>query len=214
MHASDWLSLTLICILGATSPGPSLAVVLVATRLRGRRGGCAAALGHGIGLFLYALMAAASVSYVLTHFSGLLQAVQIVGAFMLIWIGMRLIMAARCNTGDASREATVLDISRSFRDGFAIAVFNPKIAAFFASLFSLYLEAGQSTALHLAMATLAGVIDMLVYVMIVLLATLQRVKITFAKYAGTKYARMNDVVLGGVLLCFGIILFVQKTILN
>ena len=65
MSVSDWLSLALICILGATSPGPSLAVVLAVSRLHGRRGGYAAAIGHGLGVFFYALIAAASLSYIL-----------------------------------------------------------------------------------------------------------------------------------------------------
>ena len=99
-------------------------------------------------------------------------------------------------------------MSRSFRDGFVIAIFNPKIAAFFVSLFSAFLESGQSNALHLAMASLAGGIDTIVYMVIVLVATMRRVKIAFAKYAG-----LNDLLLGVVLLIFGAILFVQILII-
>ena len=62
MNVSDWLSLTLVCILGAASPGPSFAVILSATRTGGRAGGLAAALGHGLGIFLYAFVAATSLS--------------------------------------------------------------------------------------------------------------------------------------------------------
>ena len=51
MSASDWLSLALICILGATSPGPSLAVVLAVCRLHGRKAGAPLPLVMGLGCF-------------------------------------------------------------------------------------------------------------------------------------------------------------------
>ena len=208
MSASDWLSLALICILGASSPGPSLAVVLAISRLQGRRGGYAAAVGHGLGIFLYASIAAASLSYILKQHGHLFQIVQIAGALMLVWMGVRLLMATRRRAENRPAETPRLALTQSFRHGFAIAVFNPKIAAFFASLFSQYLGEGQSTGLHLAMATLAGGIDMIVYVIVVMLATTQ-----FAVDIFTKFASLNDLILGIILLGFGAILLVQNIII-
>ena len=46
-----------VCVLGAMSPGPSLAVVLRNTVAGGRLRGVMTGLGHGIGFFLYALLA-------------------------------------------------------------------------------------------------------------------------------------------------------------
>ena len=110
MSASDWLSLALICILGATSPGPSLAVVLAVSRLHGRKGGYAAAIGHGLGVFFYALIAAASLSYILKQHASLFQAVQIAGALMLVWIGVRLLMAMRRRAEDQPLAAPSLRV--------------------------------------------------------------------------------------------------------
>ena len=203
MSASDWLSLALICILGASSPGPSLAVVLAISRLQGRRGGYAAAVGHGLGIFLYASLAAASLSYILKQHGHLFQIVQIAGALMLVWMGVRLLMATHRRAENRPAETPRLALTQSFRHGFAIAVFNPKIAAFFASLFSQYLGESQSTGLHLAMATLAGGIDMIVYVIVVMLATTH-----FAAGIFTKFASLNDLILGIILLGFGAILLV------
>ena len=208
MSVSDWLSLALICILGATSPGPSFAVVLAVSALHGRRGGYAAAIGHGLGVFFYALIAAASLSYILKQHASLFQAVQIAGALMLVWIGGRLLMSTRRRGQDQPPAAPSLALSQSFRHGFAIAVFNPKIAAFLASLFSQYLAESQSTGLHLAMASLAGGIDMVVYLMVVLLATTRLAARIFTKFAG-----LNDLILGSILLGFGTILLVQNLII-
>ena len=208
MSVSDWLSLALICILGATSPGPSLAVVLAVSRLHGRKGGYAAAIGHGLGVFFYALIAAASLSYILKQYASLFQAVQIAGALMLVWIAGRLLMSTCRRAQDQPPAAPSLALSQSFRHGFAIAVVNPKIGAFFASLFSQYLEDGQSTGLHLAMASLAGGVDMVIYLIVVLLATTKLAARVFKKFAG-----LNDLILGSILLGFGTILLVQNLVI-
>jgi len=60
----------------------------------------------------------------------------------------------------------------------------------------------------LAMASLAGGIDMIVYVIIVLLATTQLAARIFKKFAG-----LNDLILGSILLGFGTILLVQTMII-
>ena len=181
---------------------------LAVSRLHGRKGGYAAAIGHGLGVFFYALIAAASLSYILKQHASLFQAVETAGALMLVWIGGRLLMSTRRRGQDQPPAAPSLALSQSFRHGFAIAVFNPKIAAFFASLFSQYLAEGQSTGLHLAMASLAGGIDMVVYLMVVLLATTQLAARIFTKFAG-----LNDLIFGSILLGFGNILLVQNLVI-
>ena len=77
MSGVDWASLMLVCILGAASPGPSLLVILAATRHGGRSGGLAAAIGHGLGVFIYALSAAIGLSIILTYYAGLFYGVQL-----------------------------------------------------------------------------------------------------------------------------------------
>ena len=207
MSATDWLSLALICILGAASPGPSLAVVLAISRLHGLRGGYAAAFGHGLGVFFYALIAAAGLSYSLKQHASFFQAMQIAGALMLVWIGGRLLITKHRGGADRPHAAPTVALSKSFLHGFSIAVLNPKIAAFFVFLFSQYLGEDQSTKLHLVMAVLAGGIDMVVYVFIVSLTNTH-----FAAHLFAKFARLNDLFLGGILLGLGTMLLVQNMI--
>ena len=168
MGVSDWLSLTLVCILGAASPGPSLAVILSATQTGGRAGGLAAAIGHGLGVFLYAFVAATSLSYVITNHGTLFSALQIAGACLLIWLGVRLLLASLTPKTAPEMAVASSSMKGSFLSGFAIAAFNPKIAAFFASLFTQFFAEGQSLSLHVGMATAAGVIDVVTYIIIVI----------------------------------------------
>ena len=93
----------------------------------------------------------------------------------------------------------------AFRDGFLIAVFNPKIAAFFISLFSQFLEQGQLVILHLSMAGLAGFIDMAVYVFYAILASTAIVN-GFME----RYARLRDVIFAVILMSLALSLFASN----
>ncbi|MBD86350.1 MAG: lysine transporter LysE, partial [Chloroflexi bacterium] len=52
MDIINWLQIVLICILGAISPGPSLAAVISNTTSSGRFFGVTTGIGHGIGITL------------------------------------------------------------------------------------------------------------------------------------------------------------------
>lgn len=176
MSVSDWLSLTLVCILGAASPGPSLAVILSVVQTGGRAGGLAAAIGHGLGIFLYAFAAATSLSFIITHHATLFFTLQLAGAVLLIWLGGRLLLVSFRTKYEPAPAPAQSGMSGSFLSGFGIAAFNPKIAAFFASLFSQFFAEGQSLGLHVGMAILAGVIDVVTYVIIVIVVSGSRLQ--------------------------------------
>ena len=68
MTASSWLSLAIICLLGAMSPGPSLAVVVKQAVNGGARQGVICALAHGAGIFLWAILMVSGLgALLLTH---------------------------------------------------------------------------------------------------------------------------------------------------
>ena len=91
MGLADWLSLISICLLGALSPGPSLMVILACTAENGRKAGVLASIGHGLGVFIYALAAASGLSYLLNHFQSVFLALQLLGAGLLLWLGLRIL---------------------------------------------------------------------------------------------------------------------------
>ena len=71
MPLNDWASLAIICILGAFSPGPSLVVILALTATNGRNAGNIASLGHGFGIFVYALLSATGLVIALNSYQKL-----------------------------------------------------------------------------------------------------------------------------------------------
>ncbi len=177
MSIESWFYLVLICFMGASSPGPSLLVILRYAVADGRSSGINAAVGHGIGIFIYALVSAVGLSFILISSPKIFSIVQILGAIFLVWIGFQVLKGTLSkrdlqNLEDykVSSEGAALN---HFRDGFGIAILNPKILAFFSSLFSQFLSPEQTFSIHILMAIIAGFIDVGVYIIIVLLVTLK-----------------------------------------
>ena len=203
LSLSDWLSLVSICLLGALSPGPSLMVILACTAENGRKAGVLASIGHGLGVFGYALAAASGLSYLLNNYQTVFFGLQFLGAGLLFWLGARLLAATIRSAEKPTTQSPQPALSNAFRDGFLIAVFNPKIAAFFISLFSQFLNDGQALFLHLSMAGLAGFIDMAVYLFYAVLASTAVVHGLVERYA-----RIRDGLFAVILISLAVSLFV------
>ena len=95
MTLSAWLSLALVCLLGAMSPGPSLAIVVRHSVTSGTRAGVICAFSHGFGIFLWAALMVSGLGALLlaqpTWFDGL----RALGAGFLLYLGCRALAAQR-----------------------------------------------------------------------------------------------------------------------
>lgn len=133
MDLTTWLTVVSISILGAMSPGPSLAVVLRHTLQGGRGAGTRAALAHGAGIALYAFATISGLALLITASPAVFRAFEWAGAGYLAWLGIRGLMAS----GTPEAPSAPAQGNRSAaRDGFLIAFLNPKVAVFFIALFS------------------------------------------------------------------------------
>ena len=205
MSPADWISLVSICLLGAFSPGPSLMVIIACTTEHGRKAGILASVGHGLGVFGYALAAATGLSYLLNSYQTVFFALQLLGAGLLLWLGIRILISLFKGGNNGAPSPDPAALQHAFRDGFLIAVFNPKIAAFFISLFSQFLAAGQPVSLHIAMAGLAGFIDMAVYVFYAILASTPLINGMLSRYASVR-----DGVFALILISLAVSLFASQ----
>ena len=92
MELQNWFYLATICFLGACSPGPSLLVVLGFVSTEGKRSGISVSIGHGLGVFFYALLSTLGLSVLIVNYYLAFTVVQIIGALFLIWIAFRIII--------------------------------------------------------------------------------------------------------------------------
>jgi len=195
MEALDWSALIIICIAGALSPGPSLLVIISITTRYGRLAGILGATGHGLAIFVYALTTALGVSWLSSSANQLFFYVQISGALLLLWMGLSMLISASKTFPVSENTYTPRKLGFAFTDGFLIGILNPKIAAFFASLFSQFVIPSQPLFTSLVMATTASLIDMAAYCMAALVANMLLVKYLFLNYA-----RFRDCIFGLLLL--------------
>lgn len=79
---------SLACLVLAVLPGPSTALFLHRTIRDGRRCGLAAVAGNEIGIFTWALAAAAGLTALLQANRLLFDALHIVGGIVLVWLGV------------------------------------------------------------------------------------------------------------------------------
>lgn len=163
MTTGLWLTVVSICMLGAMSPGPSLAVVLKQTLSGGRKTGLVAAVMHGLGIGFYALLCISGIGIVITTSPVLFQALQWLGAAYLLWLGIKGLMARKLSGPEQTQPTTT---GSAARDGFLVVFLNPKVAVFFIALFSQVIGDETSTLEKLAYAATALVIDMAWYVIV------------------------------------------------
>jgi len=138
MTLSDWLSLLTICVLGAMSPGPSLAVVLRHS-IHSTKHGIVVAMSHGLGVGVYAVLTIVGLSGLLLSSPLLFKGLVYAGALYLLYMGVKALMSK----GNPFKADTDSKQPTSYyaaaRDGFSIAFLNPKLALFFVALFSQFI---------------------------------------------------------------------------
>jgi threonine/homoserine/homoserine lactone efflux protein len=157
VNLATWLTVVSICALGAMSPGPSLVVVLRHTLAGGRAHGVVAAVAHGVGIGIYALLCISGLAFLVTELPPAYLALQWGGAAYLAWLGFKGLTAKGAPDGVLPEAQATHSAAR---DGFAIAFLNPKVAVFFIALFSQVIGPETGPAARLGYAATAMFIDM------------------------------------------------------
>src|SRR5579871_3328037 len=119
-------------LLLAIAPGPGMLYVLARSLAGGRREGALSSLGTFIGGMVHVLAAAAGVSVILARSAVAFATVRYAGAAYLCFLGIRMILEARRDTGSLPAEA-MAPVRNPFWQGIATEVLNPKTALFFLS---------------------------------------------------------------------------------
>ena len=167
MELTSWLALAAICVMGAISPGPSLALIIRNTVQGGQGHGVATALGHGFGVGIYALITALGLAILITQTPLLFDVIRYGGAAFLAWLGVKALLAKPAK-GAASEEVHQLRGRQGAFEGFMVAFLNPQLAVFFIALFSQFVHADTGWREGGIMMLTAGGIDAVWYVLVAL----------------------------------------------
>ena len=204
MDFKSIFAISVICVLGAISPGPSLAVVIKNTIQGGRKKGVLTGIGHGLGLGIYAFISVLGISSLITDNKELFIMLQIMGSFFLIFLGSKMIF------NRSKRELIKFDkieTSKGFFEGFMISFFNPKILIFFTAVFSQFMADDLTLVDKIIMATVAGAIDITWYVFVAIILAGTKVL-----HALEKRSIYIDKITGYILLILGILMLIKQFI--
>jgi threonine/homoserine/homoserine lactone efflux protein len=181
------------------TPGADMAMVSRSVFLGGRGAAFATTLGIAAGCFIWALASAAGVAAVLAASETAYDALRLVGAAYLVWLGVQSLLAARRGYGGQER-ASAPAVRSPFRQGLLTNLFNPKIALFYTTFLPQFIGPGDPVLLlSLAMAgvhIVLGIIWLSTYAWL-----LDRAVATFR---GSRLRRALDTLTGVVLVGLGI----------
>jgi len=123
----------------AVTPGPGVFYIIARSTLEGRAHGLASVAGVALGNFGNALGAALGLAALFAISSTAFLIVKWAGAAYLIWLGIK---ALRNKTAQPGEVPPPAPLSRIFRDGFLVALLNPKTAVFFAAFLPQFITPG------------------------------------------------------------------------
>ena len=158
----------IVCLLGAMSPGPSMAVVINNAIFKGRNNGILTSIGHGIGIAIYATFAVLGLGLIIETNLFIFNGLKILSIIFLIFIGIKSIL----NKEKLSLEKK--DIKKntiSFLQGFSISILNPKILVWFIAIYSQFMSIDNELIFNIYLVSIAGIVDACWYIILTLAVT-------------------------------------------
>ena len=162
-----WSQFAIVCIAGAMSPGPSLAIVIRNNVNFNRFAGILTSIGHGLGIGVYATLAVLGLGLILQTNQTIFIIIQIIGLILLFLFGLMFIFQK--NTQDKKEEKQ--NQLNSFVQGFTIAIINPKILIWFTAVYSQFIVIDASFYFNTILVLTASLIDAIWYIIVSILVT-------------------------------------------
>ena len=195
-----WLQFVTVCVAGAMSPGPSLALIVRNSVTINRFAGFMTSIGHGLGMGVYAVFAVTGLSIILTANELLFQLIQIIGILFLLYLGFQFIFKKNEEIDKIKEQKSI----NSFLQGFLIAIFNPKILIWFSAVFSQFVKIDASFYSHSILVVTASVIDGIWYIIVSLVVTSYGMNDFFQKREG-----VIQKISGLILVLIGVLLIID-----
>lgn len=121
----------------AVSPGPDFLLISRHTLIHGRKAGFSAFAGNRVSLCVHIALAVFGLSLALRASPALFNAVRVLGAAYLLYLGIRNVAGyfRRAEPGQSDISSGSVSFRQAFKEGFLTNLLNPKVGLFFLSLF-------------------------------------------------------------------------------
>lgn len=166
MSIYEWLTITFICIAGATSPGPSILLIIYINNTRGFISGVTASIAHGLGIFIYALISIYTISLIDKNLPYTIPFIQLMGALFLTFVGYKMVFHKPTEKKNNKNLLPTQKMTSNFLLGLTTSIVNPKILIFFTSVFSQFINNEFNDYIKIGIGLLAGTIDTAWYILV------------------------------------------------
>ena len=162
-----WSQFAIVCLLGAMSPGPSLALIIRNSINFNRMSGIIASIAHGLGICVYATVTIIVLEFILRNSETIFFVIQICGSLFLIILGLIFIF----KKNNENQIETYQIHSSSFAQGFIIAIINPKILIWFTAIYSQFIDINSTFLNKTILVLTPSIIDAIWYSLVSILVT-------------------------------------------
>lgn len=199
-YLSQLLTLSGIVFLACISPGPDF-VAVTSNALNDRRSGMLVGLGIACAVILWATLAILGFGLLIKELFWLYEAIRLVGAAYLIYLGVRMLLASFTarNTQPRVHGVPRVRARQAWRQGFMVGITNPKTATFFATLFVTVLPVDAPTWVYVSVVALVGLITAGWLSALAAFFSVGRVRSVYARVS-----RVVDALMGAALVGLGI----------
>ncbi len=193
MTLATWLSLLTISLLGAMSPGPSLAMVAKHSLAGGRSNGISTAWAHALGIAFYAFITLFGLAVLLEQSPLLFKSLSYAGALYLAYLGFNA-LRSKGGVAEKLKSGKSVSIGQSAREGLLISLLNPKIGLFFIALFSQFIALGNGLSSNAIIVLTPFLVDGLWYTLIAIIISSSKWLDTL-RYRAVIIDRLSGIVL-------------------
>jgi RhtB (resistance to homoserine/threonine) family protein len=131
------VTIAVISLLAAMSPGPDLAVVTKNSLFGSRSTGLYTAIGVSLGILLHVTYSLLGVGLIISQSIVLFTIIKYIGAMYLLYLGWQLLRAKRESTDVViEQQLVMLSPFAALKEGVLTNAFNPKATLFFLSIFT------------------------------------------------------------------------------
>lgn len=163
-----FVQIVFVCLLGAMSPGPSMVLVINNSIFKNKFNGILTAIGHGLGIGIYALFAVIGIGIIIQTNLLIFNTLKVLSIIFLFYLGFHALFKKAELDFRVNNSKNGI---KSFFQGLAISILNPKILIWFIAIYSQFMSQSNNYFFNISLILIASIVDTLWYIFLVNLVT-------------------------------------------
>jgi threonine/homoserine/homoserine lactone efflux protein len=188
-----------ITLIAMASPGPDMLLLIRNGLTGGRRVGFATVLGICGGLLVHVTLAVAGLAWLITRNVYIYDAVRLLGAGYLVFIGLKALKFRGALNLDDIGSSVHRSTAQGLRDGFFCNLLNPKVTIYIFSIFTQFIHPGDSAWIKAAYGAVIVLTSLCGWSLFTLL-----VQHTLVRRSLSRFNTLINRIFGGAMIALGL----------